>query len=134
MEIFAADVDGRQRELRRLMGRRNYLACVAFDPEVAQGAFGSGGGQNGGGGPVGSGGGSGGGDGGGGGGTHTGGDGGGGLGYGKGTPHGLQVHFISNSRPRRATAPPSWIKLEAPTTIKVIDSSSSRRGCPISPV
>lgn len=48
MEIFAADVDGRQRELRRLMGRRNYLACVAFDPEVAQGAFGgSGGGQQG---------------------------------------------------------------------------------------
>lgn len=43
MEIFAADVDGRQRELRRLMGRRNYLACVAFDPEVAQGAFGGGG-------------------------------------------------------------------------------------------
>lgn len=49
MEIFAADVDGRQRELRRLMGRRNYLACVAFDPEVAQGAFG-GQGQSGGGG------------------------------------------------------------------------------------
>ena len=47
MEIFAADVDGRQRELRRLMGRRNYLACVAFDPEVAQGAFGSGGGGQG---------------------------------------------------------------------------------------
>lgn len=40
MEIFAADVDGRQRELRRLMGRRNYLACVAYDPEVVQGAFG----------------------------------------------------------------------------------------------
>lgn len=43
MEIFAADVDGRPRELRRLMGRRNYLACVAYDPEVVQGAFGSGG-------------------------------------------------------------------------------------------
>jgi hypothetical protein len=41
MEIFAADVDGRPRELRRLMGRRNYLACVAYDPEVVQGAFGS---------------------------------------------------------------------------------------------
>ena len=41
MEIFAADVDGRPRELRRLMGRRNYLACVAYDPEVVQGAFGT---------------------------------------------------------------------------------------------
>jgi hypothetical protein len=39
MEIFAADVDGRPREMRRLMGRRNYLACVAYDPEVVQGAF-----------------------------------------------------------------------------------------------
>jgi hypothetical protein len=39
MEIFAADVDGRPRELRRLMGRRNYLACVAYDPEMVQGAF-----------------------------------------------------------------------------------------------
>ncbi|EME79935.1 uncharacterized protein MYCFIDRAFT_204389 [Pseudocercospora fijiensis CIRAD86] len=39
MEIFAADVDGRPREHRRLMGRRNYLACVAYDPEVVQGAF-----------------------------------------------------------------------------------------------
>lgn len=40
MEIFAADVTGAPRELRRLMGRRNYLACVAYDPEVVQGAFG----------------------------------------------------------------------------------------------
>ena len=40
MEIFAADVDGRPRETRRLMGRRNYLACVAYDPETVQGAFG----------------------------------------------------------------------------------------------
>ncbi|EGP85749.1 uncharacterized protein MYCGRDRAFT_74194 [Zymoseptoria tritici IPO323] len=39
MEIFAADVDGRQRENRRLMGRRNYLACVAYDPETVSGAF-----------------------------------------------------------------------------------------------
>lgn len=44
MEIFAADVDGRQRELRRLMGRRNYLACVAYDPDIVQGAFASPGG------------------------------------------------------------------------------------------
>lgn len=43
MEIFAADVDGRPREMRRLMGRRNYLACVAYDPEVVQGAFSAGG-------------------------------------------------------------------------------------------
>jgi len=40
MEIFAADVDGRPREQRRLMGRRGYLAVVAYDPEVVQGAFG----------------------------------------------------------------------------------------------
>lgn len=43
MEIFAADVDGRPRELRRLMGRRNYLACVVYDPEVVAGAGGQGG-------------------------------------------------------------------------------------------
>lgn len=53
MEIFAADVDGRPREHRRLMGRRNYLACVAYDPEIVQGSYGSvvggGGRQNGGG-------------------------------------------------------------------------------------
>ncbi|KAK1819223.1 hypothetical protein LTR12_006413 [Friedmanniomyces endolithicus] len=41
MEIFAADVNGQPRELRRLMGRRNYLACVAYDPEIVQGAFGA---------------------------------------------------------------------------------------------
>jgi hypothetical protein len=41
MEIFAADVDGKPRELRRLMGRRNYLACVVYDPEVVQGQFGT---------------------------------------------------------------------------------------------
>lgn len=41
MEIFAADVDGRQREMRRLMARRNYLACVVYDPEVVQGSFGT---------------------------------------------------------------------------------------------
>lgn len=41
MEIFAADVNGAAREHRRLMGRRNYLACVAYDPEVVHGAFGT---------------------------------------------------------------------------------------------
>lgn len=45
MEIFGQDVDGRQRELKRLMGRRNYVACVAFDPEAVQGAFGQGPGE-----------------------------------------------------------------------------------------
>ena len=41
MEIFAADVDAKPRDLRRLMGRRNYLACVAYDPELVQNQFGS---------------------------------------------------------------------------------------------
>ncbi|QIX00079.1 hypothetical protein AMS68_005596 [Peltaster fructicola] len=41
MEIFAQDTNGAPREHKRLMGRRNYLACVAFDPEVVQGAFGT---------------------------------------------------------------------------------------------
>ena len=40
MEIFAQDVTGVPREMKRLMGRRNYVACVAFDPEVVSGAFG----------------------------------------------------------------------------------------------
>lgn len=41
MEIFSQDVTGAPREMKRLMGRRNYVACVAFDPEIVQGAFGS---------------------------------------------------------------------------------------------
>ena len=41
MEIFGQDVNGQQRELKRLMGRRNYVACVAFDPEVVNQGFGS---------------------------------------------------------------------------------------------
>ncbi|KAK5142113.1 hypothetical protein LTR04_002334, partial [Oleoguttula sp. CCFEE 6159] len=40
MEIFTQDVDGRPREMRRLMGRRNYVACVAYDPEIVNGTFG----------------------------------------------------------------------------------------------
>lgn len=40
MEIFGQDVDGRPRELRKLMNRRNYVAVVAYDPEVVQGQFG----------------------------------------------------------------------------------------------
>ncbi|KAJ5172301.1 hypothetical protein N7492_004894 [Penicillium capsulatum] len=34
MEIFQTDVSGQAREHRRLMARRNYVAIVAYDPEV----------------------------------------------------------------------------------------------------
>lgn len=34
MEIFQADVSGQAREHRKLMARRNYVAIVAYDPEV----------------------------------------------------------------------------------------------------
>lgn len=34
LEIFQTDVTGQPREHRRLMGRRNYVAIVAYDPEV----------------------------------------------------------------------------------------------------
>ncbi|KAF2156760.1 hypothetical protein K461DRAFT_234494 [Myriangium duriaei CBS 260.36] len=37
MEIFVADPDGRPREMKRLMGRRNYVAMVAYDPDMVQG-------------------------------------------------------------------------------------------------
>lgn len=40
MEVFQAEPDGRPRELKRLMARRNYVAVVAYDPEVVQGTFG----------------------------------------------------------------------------------------------
>lgn len=40
MEIFTAEPDGRQREMKKLMGRRNYVAIVAYDPEVVTGGFG----------------------------------------------------------------------------------------------
>jgi PhoD related phosphatase len=40
MEIFGQDVTGAPREWKRLMPRRNYVACVAFDPEVVGGSFG----------------------------------------------------------------------------------------------
>lgn len=40
MEIFQAEADGRAREQKRLMGRRNYVALVAYDPEVVQGTYG----------------------------------------------------------------------------------------------
>ena len=40
MEIFTQDINGQPRELRRLMGRRNYVACVTYDPDVVNGSFG----------------------------------------------------------------------------------------------
>lgn len=41
MEIFQADPDGRAREQgKKLMGRRNYVAIVAYDPEVVSGTYG----------------------------------------------------------------------------------------------
>lgn len=40
MEIFQAEGDGRPREMKKLMGRRNYVAIVAYDPEVVQGTYG----------------------------------------------------------------------------------------------
>lgn len=40
MEIFQTDVTGQMREYRKVMGRRNYVAIVAYDPEAATGTFG----------------------------------------------------------------------------------------------
>ncbi|KAH5698660.1 hypothetical protein HBI44_079690 [Parastagonospora nodorum] len=40
MEIFTQDVNGQPREYKRLMGRRNYVACVIYDPEIVSGTFG----------------------------------------------------------------------------------------------
>ncbi|KAF7673962.1 hypothetical protein GT037_007728 [Alternaria burnsii] len=40
MEIFTQDVNGQPREYKRLMGRRNYVACVIYDPEIVNGTFG----------------------------------------------------------------------------------------------
>ncbi|KAK8114436.1 hypothetical protein PG999_006505 [Apiospora kogelbergensis] len=37
MEIFHTDASGTPRELKKLMGRRNYIACVAYDPEAIAG-------------------------------------------------------------------------------------------------
>lgn len=39
LEIFGADVTGGAREMKRLMGRRNYVAVVSFDPEAVGEAF-----------------------------------------------------------------------------------------------
>ncbi|KAJ3568852.1 hypothetical protein NPX13_g6280 [Xylaria arbuscula] len=37
MEIFHTDASGSARELKKLMGRRNYVAVVAYDPEAIAG-------------------------------------------------------------------------------------------------
>jgi len=37
MEIFQVDASGAARELKKLMGRRNYVAVVAYDPEAIVG-------------------------------------------------------------------------------------------------
>lgn len=34
MEIFQTDVNGQNREHRKLMARRNYVAIVAYDPDA----------------------------------------------------------------------------------------------------
>jgi hypothetical protein len=48
MEIFQADASGGAREHKRLMGRRNYVAFVAFDPaELGMVGVGMGGSQSG---------------------------------------------------------------------------------------
>jgi hypothetical protein len=38
MEIFQVDASGAAREHKKLMGRRNYVAFVAYDPETIAGA------------------------------------------------------------------------------------------------
>jgi hypothetical protein len=42
MEIFQTDTNGGPREMKKLMGRRNYVAFVAYDPESINGAMGNG--------------------------------------------------------------------------------------------
>lgn len=37
MEIFHTDASGNPRDLKKLMGRRNYVAVVAYDPEAIPG-------------------------------------------------------------------------------------------------
>lgn len=38
MEIFHTDASGAARELKKLIGRRNYAACVVYDPDTLNGA------------------------------------------------------------------------------------------------
>ncbi len=37
MEIFQTDTNGNPRDMKKLMGRRNYVAFVAYDPEAIAG-------------------------------------------------------------------------------------------------
>ncbi|EAS31799.1 WW domain-containing protein [Coccidioides immitis RS] len=39
MELFQTDVAGQQREHRKLMGRRNYVAIVGYDPDSVNAAY-----------------------------------------------------------------------------------------------
>ncbi|KAF3481699.1 WW domain-containing protein [Arthroderma uncinatum] len=41
MELFQTDVAGQPREHRKLMGRRNYVAIVGYDPDAVQAAYSS---------------------------------------------------------------------------------------------
>ncbi|ROW18033.1 hypothetical protein VPNG_00350 [Cytospora leucostoma] len=41
MEIFHTDASGAAREMKKLMGRRNYAACVVYDPDAVNGAMNS---------------------------------------------------------------------------------------------
>jgi hypothetical protein len=41
MEIFHTDASGAARELKKLIGRRNYAACVVYDPETLNGGAGN---------------------------------------------------------------------------------------------
>lgn len=45
MEIFQADTNGAPRELTKLMGRRNYVAFIAYDPNEIPGMGGGVGGS-----------------------------------------------------------------------------------------
>ena len=47
MEIFQTDVTGQPREYRKLMGRRNYAAVVAYGPEAVNSVYGHVNGMNG---------------------------------------------------------------------------------------
>lgn len=43
MEIFHTDATGAAREMKKLMGRRNYAACVVYDPDQLNNGGGHGG-------------------------------------------------------------------------------------------
>lgn len=39
LDVFGTDVTGQPRDMKRLMGRRNYIAVVAYDPEMVHSTF-----------------------------------------------------------------------------------------------